>query len=124
MTPYDQIYSQYAQHPQARTFSWYIEWHLRHGFVFSTPEYFVMGRPVNMAHFDPDASEIHVYSRESSDAWYIHAMAGEMPKLWAIMPWDLPQIGWERVRDGKRELSFFSTEDLRRLCPPHEITSH
>lgn len=112
----------YRDTPQEQPFSFYLEWHLHFGFVFATPDYFVMGRCVNRADFDPDAPLLVQYDKEQSDAWYIHAFSGKMPKLWEIMPWPLPYIGWERIREGKRELQFYDTATLMRLCPPqHEI---
>ncbi len=111
----------YEANPQAKPFNEYVAWHLENGFVFSTPEFFAMGRCVDSKRFDPE--ELEIFPRERSDAWYVFAMAGKMPRLWSIMPWPLPLIGWERMRGGKRELSFFRSEVLHRLCPPENTLS-
>ncbi len=122
MNPYERIREVYAKNPQQRTFEFYLVWHIHHGFVFSTPDYFVMGRPVDTVDFDPNAAELRVYRDQDANAFYIHAMAGKMPRLWDIMPYPLPKIGWERIREGKRELNFYSVDTLMRLCPPENET--
>lgn len=118
----------YAENPQERSFDYYVDWHLRRAFVFSTQDYFVMGSPVPSRRFNPHAPSLVSYAKDECDAWYIFAASGRLPKLWEIMPWPLPKIGWERIREGKRELKFFSADTLMRLCPPenetHSLSSH
>lgn len=114
--PYESIRRHYARHPQKCSFEYYVVWHMRNAFVFSTPDYFIMGSCVPSKSFDPNAP-LTRFAKDQCDAWYIFAMAGSMPRVWEIMPWELPLIGWERVREGKRELQFFPTATLMRLCP-------
>jgi hypothetical protein len=44
MSPYKKIAQKYFDNPQEAPFGDYVEWFLRNGYVFSTPEYFVMGK--------------------------------------------------------------------------------
>lgn len=111
MNPYYEIERKYREHPQRFPFEFYVDWHLRHGFLFSTPDYFIMGRAVDRARFNPELLDIHA----KPNAWYIHAMAGSLSKAWDILPYPLGWLGWERVRDGQRELGWYKTEDIRRL---------
>lgn len=119
MSPFDQIAAKYAEHPQARSFAFYVDWHMRHGFVFSRPDFFIMGRPVRKSE---GLAGIEAFTERGNDrsglcdTWYIHAMAGDMCRAWDVLPWPLGWLAWERVLDGKRELRFYSTEEVRRLC--------
>lgn len=85
----------YANH--GLDFGLYVTMHLNDGFVFSTPEFFVMGRPVRR---DADPQLIRnpafTWKRDSADAWWIHGMAGDMSKVIAFMPWPLKWVGFER----------------------------
>jgi hypothetical protein len=106
--------AQYAAHPQEQSFKWYCDWHFRHGFLFSTPEFFIMGRGVPKDH--PLMLDLGVlFAPDSCDTWYIFSMAGDMIKAWSILPWPLPWIAFERVREGKRELTIVPFEQIKRL---------
>lgn len=123
MSPYEAMAAKYRAHPQEREFVWYVAWHLEHGFVFSTPEYFVMGRPVNR---EAEAAEIceptWQFAREECNCWYVHAMAGDLRRVWEILPWPLGWVAFERIHDGKRNLRFYPTEHMKRLST-HESTT-
>lgn len=103
------------EHPQEMPFSWYVEWHFKNGFVFSTPEFFIMGRAMERGLIEKRGMALAFSMRPHADTWYVHAMAGDMSKAWSILPWHLPWIAFERVRNGKRELTFVELERLRRL---------
>ena len=106
-------------HPQECPFKAYLDWHMKHGFVFSTPEFFAMGRPVMRYRPEAEITEpTFLFNPEDCDTWYIFALAGNMQKAWSIMPWPLEWIAFERLRGGIRELTFARTETLKRLCPP------
>lgn len=120
MTPFYEIERKYAANPQQFPFGFYLDWHHRHGFVFSTPDYFIMGRAVDKDAFDPEVLDIAIHGK--LNAWYIHAMAGSLSKAWDILPFPLGWLGWERVRGGQRELGWYKTEEIRRLSrSPYEI---
>lgn len=118
MSPYQQIQAKYAEFPQEQPFAWYVDWHARHGFVFATPEFFIMGRAVNKAFFEGRGPILEAIPIGFADTWYIHAMAGDMQRAWDILPAPLPWLAWERVLDGKRELRFYSAAEVKRLCTP------
>lgn len=108
MTPFEQLAAQYGQH--GISLHQYVRLHLKSGFVFSTPEYFVMGRPVPRT-VDPSLirNPNVTFTREQSDAWWIHGMAGDMGELIRIMPWPLEWIGFERFDEFPR---FYKLERL------------
>lgn len=116
---YDALEEIYAKQGAEEPFANYVIEHAKSGFVYSTPDFFVMGRPVlRSAAPELIRDARHVFRREECDAWFIHAAAGNMPKMWAITPWPLGWIGWTRMRDSLDELTFIPTESLKRLCPP------
>lgn len=124
MTPMDRIREFYQLHPQEQPFEWYLNWHLQEGFVFSTPEYFVMGRAIKV--YANEATTTHgidnfaIWERMEQNCWYVHAMAGNIDKCWEILPYPLGQVAFERTRNGKRELTVLPTERIRRLS--HELS--
>ena len=130
ISPYERIYDRARQEMSDREFARLVGWHLQHGFVFARPDFFVMGRPVmRFAPMELLLSPEYTFRSADCDCWYIHSMSGNMSAAWSVMPWPLPWIAYERMRDGKRHLTFRRTEDLRRLCPPdiynesfHELT--
>ena len=119
MSPFERASKLYDDHPQAQTFSWYLNWHALHGFVFITPDFFVMGRPVIRAADHENITEpTHLFTHEDCDCWYIHCLAGDMGKSWRVLPWELPWFAFERFRHGKLELCFVPTESMKRHIPP------
>lgn len=115
MTPYERIEARYAEDiPGA--FSALVDWHLRHGFVFSRPDYFVMGRPVEIT----APAELIVeptchFPSSRCDGWYIHAMAGNLARVWQVLPWDLPWIAWQRHHDPEKVLRIYPLARMRRF---------
>ena len=97
MTPLDRIAVEYAQ--KGHDFAEALERNYREGFVFSTPDFFIMGR-------------------EREGSWFIEAFAGDMAKAWSILPYELPFISFERFDNSLR---FVSLSVLRRLTLPTVI---
>ena len=113
LSPYERIAARYAENPQDYDFEDYLHWHFVHGFVHSTPRYFVMGRAVQLG---TDFTEhLRVCEKGLEDCWYVHAMAGDMRRAWEVLPYELPYIAFERVRGGKRELTIVEAERIRRM---------
>lgn len=83
-----------------------IEYYLRTGYVFNTPEFFIMGCRI-------------------SNGWYIHAAVGigAIEGFLRFMPYHLEYIGWERRGSGKTK--WYSTEKLKQrlLRGKHESKS-
>lgn len=118
--PIERIKEQYRLHPQEQPFEFYLNWHLANGFVFSTPDYFVMGRAMVWAENESwtrnRIDEFTIWAKKAENAWYVHAMAGDIKKAWGILPYPLGYICFERVRGGKRELVKIPTERMRKLA--------
>lgn len=109
MTPVERAAAVYDSEPCARSFREDLEAHLHNGYVFNTPDIFVMGRPVVSSE---NASDIIdpwiVFPVEQCDAWLVYLAAGRMDVLLSMFPYSLPKIGFER----KNKLRFYGLPDL------------
>lgn len=95
MTPVEQAAAVYNTEPCARSFREDLEAHLLHGYVFSTPEFFAMGRAVD-SHARAGLIVNPWVKFDTSDAWMIYLVAGDTAKAIEALPYDLPLICWER----------------------------
>lgn len=98
MTHIDTCQALFARH--GLDFAQALERNYRDGFVFSTPSYFVMGRPILDNPMAPGG------------AWFLESASGDTSAMWSILPWFLPWIGWERF-DSR--LRFYPMDDIRRF---------
>lgn len=116
MSPYETLAADWAAKPRPRTLLEQEALHKIHGFVYCTPLFYAMGRPVKR---DAPAAIIRDpefdFTPAECDAWYVAEMAGDMRSMWAIMPWPLPFIGWCRATDPLQEVRFYPVETLKRL---------
>lgn len=112
MSPVEQAAAVYDSEPSVRTFREDLELHLLNGFVFSTPEFFIMGRAIERsAAHALIVNPAHRFQAELCDCWHIYLMSGSMVKAWSIIPWQLPWFSFER----KNELRFHHASVIRRL---------
>lgn len=112
MTPFESAKAVYEKEVCARDFWTDLTLHHMHGFVFTTPDFFVMGRPV-VKEADPgmiiDPSV--QFARRACDCWHIYLFSGDMKAAWDRLPWELTFISLER----RNELRFYKLEEIRRL---------
>ena len=119
MSPYSKIKRQYEIHPKPEPFLYWVDWYHDHGFVFSRPDFFVMGRPVpRNAPPGMILDDRELFHGLICDAWYLMAAAGNTARMWNVVPWELPWFCWTRIHDPLSELQFCAAERLKRLCPP------
>lgn len=101
----------YESEPCARSFEEDLDWHLENGFVFSRPDFFVMGRPV----LSSASRELIVgqcrFPSVLCDCWHVYLMAGNIAPAWAMLPWELPWMSFERGN----VLRFHKLASIRRL---------
>ncbi len=112
-SPYEQAREVYGKEPCVRTFGADLALHMEFGFVFSTPAFFIMGRPVkkDAPHgliLDPSFA----FVRRECDCWHVHLAAGDLAQAWDILPWPLPWLAIER----KNSLRCQPAHRIRRLC--------
>jgi hypothetical protein len=94
-SPAELAASVYEREPCARTFREDLEAHLINGYVFSTREFFVMGRVVRSTAAPEEIVNPWV-TWNDGDAWLVYLMAGDVRKACCMLPYELPLIGWER----------------------------
>jgi len=116
MTPYEQTMLDWAKRPRDRPLEWYENKHKSFGFLFATPAFYIMGRPVPKA---ADPARIlnveHVFDFDECDCWYLFQLTGRIDLAWDIMPWELRWMCWKRETDSAEHLRFYETRTLKRL---------
>lgn len=96
MSPFHRAQIVYAQESCKRDFWTDLHLHLTQGYVFATPEGFVMGRPVER-HAEPELIVHPSVEFENPDAWLIYLAAGNgLTQFLKYEPYPLPWYGWER----------------------------
>lgn len=83
MSPIDRCAVAFATH--GCDFADALERNYQQGFVFATPDFFIMGR-------------------ELDGGWFIEGMAGDMSKAWSILPYELPSVTFQRFDNELRSL--------------------
>lgn len=111
-TPVERAAEVYQREPCARSFRDDLEIHLLHGFVFSRPDFFVMGRPViRSAPRELIVNPLHRFPSSECDTWHVYLMAGNLAPAYSIMPWPLPWLSFER----KNVLRFWPMSKMQGL---------
>lgn len=91
--------------------------HLKHGYVWSSPECFIMARPIDSA----DAAHILdiEHEAEQPDCWFVWLGAGKRPfrRFLELMPFELPRVGWHNKK--RKALRLFPTAQFRRMIYGH-----
>lgn len=110
MNPYLSALAAFNDNRGPMTFDEFMAWHFNNGFIHSTPEFFICGRPVDSK---ADSSLIldysHEFDRKDCDAWHVALAAGDLSKAWGVLPWPLPLIGFDR----QHELRFYPIARVR-----------
>lgn len=120
MTPYRQAQQVYEREWCARSFREDVELHHEHGFVYSTPSFFVMGRPVAIgAGEDVILQPYLTFARELCDCWHIYLMAGDTARAWDILPFELPFISFQR----RNSLKIWQLAQIRQRLGGHSTHS-
>lgn len=116
LAPYERLALDWLKRPRDMTLGWYEDAHKCNGFLFSTPDFYVMGRPVmKYSPVERILDVTHRFDTEMCDSWYVFQMAGDVRKAWSILPWELPWICWQRDKDLSGELRFCETRRMMRL---------
>ena len=84
--------------------------YITHGYFFVTPNSLLAMKPVDR--FSEIKPSQQWYINEPN-AWYVHAIIGEVKKWIDFLPYDLPFIGWERGVK-RHPIKWFKTKNLKR----------
>jgi hypothetical protein len=100
----------YATEKCARTFQEDLTLHLLHGYVFSTPEVFIMGRPVrrNAEHRLITDPTVEFFD---PDCWLVHLAAGDIRQFFRYEPYSLPWLCWQRAN----KLRFYNRRNVAKM---------
>ncbi|EIP99340.1 hypothetical protein OpiT1DRAFT_03854 [Opitutaceae bacterium TAV1] len=112
MSPFRQASLVYEREPCARPFVADLSFHHANGYVFSTPEFFVMGRAV--PRYAPRSQIVGLnvfWSTAACDCWHVYLMAGDMRAALAMFPYPLPWVSFER----SNRLRFYPFDRLNHL---------
>ena len=110
---YHMARSVYQSEPCARTFEEDLEAHFCNGFVFSRPDFFVMGRPVvSTANHALIVNPWHRFPSSQCDCWHAYLVAGNVARAFQIVPWPLPLMSYER----KNVLRFVKCNRIEQLA--------
>lgn len=103
MVASDIAWESYLSNKNGTKSSWntLISWHLINGYLFSTPDIFIMGLPVDSS---APLSEIedptNSFLKKNIDAWYISVAAltpdTSLSRFFIFEPYYLPKIGFYR----------------------------
>lgn len=100
MTPFDLAASIYESEPCANTFEHDLLAHMQHGYVFSTPQSFIMGRPVDRHAGGAELFDItFTPPRERQNAWFVWAYSGDIAHALQFLPYRLPWVVFQRKND-------------------------
>ena len=107
----------YDREPCRRTFNEDLELHLMNGVVFSTPDFFLMGRavPRGACHSDIINPAV-VFAPALCDCWHVHVLAGDGQRAWSILPYAMQWMSFER----NNRLKFYPMADMQRIFSFHK----
>ena len=117
MSPYVECYQDYVKRGLGTTFMSLVSSHLQHGFVFTTEDFFAVGRPIRKDSSDEMIQDPSILCLEPN-CWHIGCFWGDVSKLWEvldILPIRLGFVSWYKTKDDKKELHVFRIERLRRF---------
>lgn len=81
MSPYLVAYQTYHREPPGIPWVDAIDFHLQHGFVYSSPTAFLLARPVRWDAPDSEHLELAPHTNPDPHAWHIWAAAGDLREI-------------------------------------------
>lgn len=115
MTPYEMAIRKWESQPRDGTLEEYEGIYKRKGYLFVSPEFYVMCRPVRKyAPLNHILNDEYVFGPATSDSWYVMLMAGDMAAAIEMMPFELPWMCWVRDTEPSGRLRFCETARLLR----------
>jgi len=110
----------YEQEECVRPFAQDLEAHLLHGLVISTPDLFLMARPVSHdASGDKIVNSWHNTWDNEPDCWHVYLYSGEMMSAFFQSSTWLPYVSFER----KNRLRVYRREVIYAACLRHSHVS-
>ena len=95
MTP-SQIAYKYYEKEHGNIFHQVLDLHLLNGYVHSTPDYFIMARPVNMRAPKADIINPHfIFQNNEWNCWFVYFYTGNIKNVFTNMPFSLRYCSFE-----------------------------
>ena len=98
-TPFEKVLAMYEYEGESLGYSFAmdLEYYLSNGYVFASPHYFVMLRPIDSSvlesgRFDP----FQRFAASKCDTWYVHMFSGNMRMAMSKLPYSLSMVGFAR----------------------------
>ena len=121
VTPFESIFRLYQDFPELSLEDDILA-HMNNdvnGYVFSTPEVFLMARGVvKGAAAELLADPWYMFPVEQCNCWLVWAGAGVLQKFWTFEPVELPWMCWGRDNGS---LKYYRTRVLKRHDPEKSI---
>ena len=104
-SPVLQAYKVYQRERCYRTFHDDVDLHMLNGYVYATPDIFVMGRPVDKTAPHNDILDPAVtFHRDDWNCWHCALYAGNLSILFTLLPFELPYASFQK----RNKLKFYS----------------
>ena len=114
MTPILQLDSLYKICFPNRSLENDLGWYLACHYVFSTPDFIVMGKPVRKDAPEEQLDDVtFVFPKEEVDTWFLYAYAGSQQDFLAYVPFSLTWIAWRRYGSPIR---YWTLEQFIKRC--------
>ncbi len=95
------------------SFEYDLSDYLHMGYVIRTPEFFVLGKSVNLL---ADEEPHEQWNVKDPNAWYIKLLVGSLRALMQMVPFELPKVCFERWVRGKRNLKILNYNRVKELA--------
>lgn len=120
MRPVELSAAVYEKEPCARSFKEDLEAHLLHGLVVSTPELFLMARPVLAC--APHEQIVNPWYNDFPiwDCWHVYLYSGNMMSAFKQATYELQFVSFER----KNRLRVYRWDDIYAACSKHCTPSY
>ena len=95
MTPFHRAAQWHLTHCPDHPLAPIVEAHFQNGYVFNTPELFIMARQVSYEW--PDEEILDPWQSDpQGSVWHVWLYAGDMKAITKLIPYDLPYITFHR----------------------------
>jgi len=93
-----------------------LSFHLRHGYVWSGDDCFILGRPIPRDALS-QADEFVAYDKKISDVWFVWLAAGKgaFARFLEVAPFKLPYVAWHRNKGKNERLKVWSWDQYDRV---------
>ena len=114
MTPYLTAFEEYQKHDRGESWTDALDYHFQRGAVVSTPDVFVMARPVRWD-WDDDLHTMLGPVAESAQGWHVWVVAGKLEELLVLA--HLHGVRWITYqRHGQDRLRRVAIAQLSKRC--------